>query len=67
MKLERPANFRGGELAVRSLLDDSLGSFQIRYGNAEPKRPEPFLFYVRAESAPGGSPLRKNRRSQFRT
>ena len=35
--------FPGDEPAVRSLLDDSLFSFQIRYGNAEPKR-SPFCF-----------------------
>jgi hypothetical protein len=60
MKLERLANFRMANLRFVPLLDDSLRSFQIHYGNAEPKRPEPFLFHVRAESAPGVRRFKKD-------
>jgi hypothetical protein len=46
--------FPGAELAVRSLLDDSLRSFQIRCGNSEPKRSPFFTYALRA-------PLRKKK------
>ena len=52
--------FPGGELAVRSLGRRLARQFSNPLGNAEPKRPEPFLLYVRAESAPGVRRFEKN-------
>lgn len=52
--------FPGGELAVRSLARRLARQFSNPLGNAEPKRPEPFLLYVRAESAPGVRRFEKN-------
>jgi hypothetical protein len=61
MKLERLENFPLANLRFVPLLDDSLGSFQIRQETLNPNGPSPFCFTYALRAPPGFAASKKTK------